>query len=118
MPFKALGFLFVGLAALGALLPLLPTTPFLLLAGACFARSSAKWHAWLHNNRIFGPLLIDWEQRRCIPLAARRLALLSMLTVGGYSVGFAVSQDWLRGLGLGLLLIGALVVCRLKVCEA
>lgn len=51
------GCLFVGLGALGAVLPLLPTTPFLLLAAACFLRSSDGLHRWLHENRLFGESL-------------------------------------------------------------
>ena len=62
------GFLYVtggwaclGLAALGAVLPLLPTTPFVLLASWCFYRGSPRIHAWLHRSRTFGPTLDDWQ---------------------------------------------------------
>ena len=62
----ALGFLFVGIGAVGIVLPVLPTTPFLLLAAGCFAQSSERWHAWLINTRLFGGLIRDWEEHRCI----------------------------------------------------
>jgi len=117
MFYKTLGFFFVGLAVLGVALPLLPTTPFLLLAAGCFARSSARWHAWLRDNRLFGPLLLDWEQRRCISRRARGVALLSMAGVGGYSVAFAISNLWLQLFGLLLLVIGSAVICRIDACE-
>lgn len=117
MPYKALGFVFVGLGALGVFLPLLPTTPFLLLAAGCFARSSEKWHAWLLDSRLFGPLLRDWESNRCIPRGARAISLISMLGLGGYSIAFAVSDWRLQLLGLALVIIGCVVVCRLRVCE-
>ena len=48
------GFLALGLAVVGAILPVMPTTPFVLLAAYCFARSSTRWHGWLTTNRLFG----------------------------------------------------------------
>lgn len=55
------GFISLGLAILGIVLPLLPTTPFLLLSAFCFARSSDKFHAWLINHRYFGEMIRDWQ---------------------------------------------------------
>ena len=60
--YKGLGLFFVGLGAAGALLPVLPTTPFLILAASCFAKSSDKWYRWLLNNKQFGPAIRDWEE--------------------------------------------------------
>ena len=60
--FFVLGSIFVALATLGVLLPLLPTTPFLLLAAACYARSSSRFHSWLLANRIFGPTIRQWQE--------------------------------------------------------
>ena len=59
------GILFVVLGAIGAVLPLLPTTPFVLVAAWCFARSSPRLHRWLLESRLFGPMLRDWEENRC-----------------------------------------------------
>lgn len=69
------GFISLFLAFWGALLPLLPTTPFLLLAGFCFSRSSEKMHRWLHTNRVFGQYLKDYEEKRGIPLKIKILVL-------------------------------------------
>lgn len=73
------GMLCLILAILGVFLPLLPTTPFLLLAAACFARSSERLHAWMLRHPRFGPLLDDWETHRAIRPAAKRAATVAIL---------------------------------------
>lgn len=115
--FIGLGFAFVGLGALGLVLPVLPTTPFLLLAAACFARSSERWHAWLLQNRVFGPIIHNWETKRCIPRRAKRLSIASILLFGGISL-WAMPSLTLRLVTLALLLIGLGTVLSLKTCEA
>lgn len=115
---KACGIVFVGLGAVGAVLPLIPTTPFLILAAACFARSSDRLHGWLLNNRLFGPLLRDWEQRRCISGSAKAIALVSMVGVGGFSIFVAVEPTWTRVLGGSLLTIGCITLLRVPTCPS
>ncbi|HVS08890.1 MAG TPA: YbaN family protein [Planctomycetota bacterium] len=82
------GYLSLALAVLGAFLPLLPTTPFLLLAAACFARSSAKLHAWLNGNPLFGPILEDWERYGAIRLRVKVVASVMMAGLVAYPVLF------------------------------
>ncbi|MDN3637767.1 YbaN family protein [Simiduia curdlanivorans] len=113
--YLVLGFSCVGLAALGAALPLLPTTPFVLLAAGCFARSSKRWHDWLAGTRLFGPLLKKWQRNRCIDKHVKRIAIGSILIFGTSSL-FIMSSNTLRLIGLMLLLIGFIVVLRLKTC--
>ena len=55
--YKLLGFICLALGALGLFLPIVPTTPFVLLAAWCFARSSEKWHARLLRSELFGPMI-------------------------------------------------------------
>ena len=117
-PWIMLGLLAIVLGAIGVVLPLLPTTPFVLLAGWCFARSSPRLHALLHRSELFGPVLRDWEQRRCIPRRARILALASMALVGGASVALAVPPGWPRWAGVGLLVVGCITVMSIPGCPA
>lgn len=112
------GLLLVGLAALGLFLPLLPTTPLLLLAAACFARSSDRLYAWLLNHHLFGPIIRNWQENRCIPRRAKIIAVSSILLFGGYAIGFAIEPLLLRILGTILLGSGLLFVLRIKVGDA
>jgi uncharacterized membrane protein YbaN (DUF454 family) len=93
--FAALGCLFVVVGVIGIFVPLLPTTPFILLASACFARSSARLHNWLRNHGTFGRLLRDWEDGRGIPLRAKILATIMMWPSMIYSM-FRVGHPALK----------------------
>jgi uncharacterized membrane protein YbaN (DUF454 family) len=72
------GTLFVGLGILGIFLPLLPTTPFLLLAAACYSRGSKRFYDWLLNNRWFGNYIRDYREKKQVPLAVK-VGTLSLL---------------------------------------
>lgn len=79
-----LGFFFAGLGALGILLPVLPTTPFLLLASYFFARGSKRFHQWFINTKLYQKHLNDLVQRRTMPLKTKWCILLPvslMLTI-------------------------------------
>jgi uncharacterized membrane protein YbaN (DUF454 family) len=66
---------------IGIFLPLLPTTPFVLLAAFCFSRGSQRWEAWLLQHPRFGPMVREWRAHRAIPLRAKQLATV-MMTFG------------------------------------
>ena len=100
----------VVLAILGMFLPLLPTTPFLLLASACFARGSTRLHTWLINNRLFGEYLRNYEQGRGIPLRGKLLALAMLWASIGYSA-FAVGSVALVALLLSIAVGVTIYLC-------
>lgn len=78
MVWVACGALALALGVAGIVLPLLPTTPFVLLAAWCFARSSPRLHDWLVTHPRFGPLILNWTEHGAIPPRAKRLALLAI----------------------------------------
>ncbi len=105
--FAALGGLFTGLAVLGMFLPVLPTVPLLLVAAACFARSSRRLYRWLMEHQRYGPHLREWRHHRSIPYRAKRPALLLMAASFAFSIWLL--PNWpargfmaLLGLSLGL----------------
>jgi uncharacterized membrane protein YbaN (DUF454 family) len=116
--YKPLGFLFLGLAIIGVLLPVLPSTPFLLLSAWFFARSSEKWHKWLLNSNLFGPILRNWEESRCISLRTKVVAIVMMILAGTGSILFALDDLAMRAFTGVLLMIGAITVLSLKTCPA
>jgi uncharacterized membrane protein YbaN (DUF454 family) len=83
----------------GIFLPVLPTTPFVLLAAFCLSRSSSRAEQWLLNHPRFGPTVRDWRQRRAIPLRAKQLAWV-MMTVSSVWAWWAMppALRWLPGL--------------------
>lgn len=75
-------------------------------------------HAWLLGSRVFGPVLADWEKKKCISLKAKLSALTMMIVVGGTSIFLFVPPGWPKLAGLGLMVLGCLVVLSLKVCPS
>lgn len=91
----ALGLALALLGAVGAFLPILPTTPFVLLAAACFARSSPRFHERLRENRFVGPYLCQWQREHTVPRAAKRKAYGLLLLSFSLSIWW-VDATWLR----------------------
>lgn len=81
-----LGLLCVAVAILGIFLPLVPTTPLLLLAAFCFARSSDRLLRWLHEHPSFGPTLVHWAEHRAIARRAKVMAVLAMAVAVGLAL--------------------------------
>ena len=83
-----LGGLCVILGAIGVVVPLLPTTIFMIIAAYAFARSSPRLHHWLITHRVFGTLITDWNEHGVISVRAKWMSSLSMLLIIGLSVFF------------------------------
>ncbi|UCH80789.1 MAG: YbaN family protein [Nitrospiraceae bacterium] len=112
-----LGLLFVGLAILGIFLPVLPTTPFLLLALACFAKSSEKLHAWLLTNKTFGPLIRQWHETRSMPRKAKIYALITIFFGGGISI-YSMDTAMLKFLMTAVLVIPVVIILKIRTSES
>jgi len=69
------GWVSFGLGAIGVVLPVLPTTPFMLLAASCFAKTSPRFHNWLLANRVFGPLIANWQTEQYIEKRTKAYSL-------------------------------------------
>ncbi|CAA7628047.1 conserved membrane hypothetical protein [Candidatus Terasakiella magnetica] len=87
-----LGWVFFALGVIGAFLPVMPTTPFMLVALWCFAKSSDRFHAWLFHHKLFGPPLQSWERHGVIPLYAKVIAIGSMILSMAYVLGFTQTR--------------------------
>ncbi|MEL6386842.1 MAG: YbaN family protein [Pseudomonadota bacterium] len=86
LAWASFGLLCVGLAVIGAVLPLLPTTPFLLLAAFAFARSSQRLHNWLLGHKRFGPLIENWQRHGAISRSTKVLSVSLMAVMPFVSV--------------------------------
>jgi hypothetical protein len=116
--FLVLSGVFVVLGAAGAILPVLPTTPFLLLASFFLARSSPRLNAALLRSRFLGPILRDWQEHHGIRLNVRLQALVTVVVVLSLTIWFA-SPSTLASMAItGLGLIGITVILRLPGIEA
>ncbi len=87
------GFVLLGLGIVGAFLPLMPTTIFIILAAGCFARSSARIEAWLLNDKRFGPMIKAWRAEGAIPRRGKVMASIGMV-VGYVLFLIGARPDW------------------------
>lgn len=102
----ALGWAMVALGFIGILLPVMPTTIFLILAAACFSHSSPRFEAWLLDHRWFGPPILRWRDRGAIPRKAKIVAIVSM--AGGYGIMLYTTRPaWWIAIPIALALIAS-----------
>src|SRR3989339_418818 len=98
----------VGLGILGIFLPLLPTTPFLLLAAVCYSKGSERLYNWLLKNRYFGSYIKNYREKKGIPLRAKITAIVFLNITIGYAIFFVVHYFWLKVL-LFLIAVGIII---------
>lgn len=108
--FLLLGGMFVALGVAGIFLPVLPTTPFMLVAAACFARSSDRFYNWLLGHPLFGATVREWREHHSIPRRAKWTAIIMMVVMLGMSILFFVPHPYLK---LALALFGAMLAVYL-----
>ncbi|MDR3252487.1 MAG: YbaN family protein [Tannerella sp.] len=90
------GTICLALGVIGIFVPLLPTTPFLLLAAAAYFRGSARLYAWLMNHKYFGPYIRNFRENKTIPLRAKVFSIALMWLTMGYCIFFLPLHLWLR----------------------
>ena len=109
----AIGWLSVALGVIGIFLPVLPTTPFLLLAAACFMRSSKRFYLWLVNHRQLGPWIVDYLEDQGIPLKGKVYAISLMWLSIGLSC-YLVPLFWARAFMLTSAVLVSLYILSQK----
>jgi len=92
----ATGTFLIGVSIIGIFIPVLPTTPFLLLAAALYAKSSKRFYNWLINNRILGRYIKNYREGKGIPLKVKIIAISILWITIGYSAIFAMEILWVR----------------------
>lgn len=108
--YMAFGWAMFILGFIGAFLPVLPTTPLMILALWGFSNGSESVHNWLYNHPKFGPSLQHWDKHRVIPFKAKMTALIMMSISASYLIFFSSAHTIVIIISLGLMLFGILYV--------
>lgn len=106
----------VAMGVVGMFLPVLPTTPFLLLAAACYARSSRRFHDRLTTNRWCGAYIRNYREKRGMSRRHKSLTLLLLWLTIGLSAVFGVSLWWARIALLGIAMAVTVHLWRIRTC--
>lgn len=109
----AAGSVCLALAVLGVFLPLLPATPFLLLASACYVRSSERLHGWLMGNRVLGGYIRNFQERRGIPFRAKLVTVAILWLSLLYSI-YRLELLWVELILVGMGLTSSFFIFRMK----
>ena len=111
--YLVLGCISLVLGFIGIFLPLLPTTPFILLSAYCFAKSSPRLHSWLINNKTFGPVILQWQLDRTVSPAIKKRAIFLVTVTFSISILFFIEEIYLRFILLFMAVILIVYLSRL-----
>jgi uncharacterized protein len=111
--FLVAGIMAFAVGIVGIFLPLLPTTPLIILAAACFARAYRPFHEWMLAHRWFGPMLREWYHHRSLPYRTKLIAIVTMIVGFGGSIVFFVRPAWAQALLAVCALLLAVMLYRI-----
>lgn len=111
---KGLGIMFLVIGITGIMLPLLPTTPFLLLATACFAKSSPTLHDRLLNNKVFGKYIRNYQENKGISLRVKITSLFFLWVSIGYTLYFILENNYMRTVIIAIVIGVSVHILRMK----
>ncbi len=107
--FIIFGSISFGLGVIGIFLPILPTTPFLLLSAALFGKSSDRLYNWLMNHKVFGNYIRDFRENKAIPLKGKIASISMLWLLILYSIFFIVNERWYLQALLAAIAIGVTI---------
>ncbi|EQC45280.1 YbaN family protein [Bacteriovorax sp. Seq25_V] len=111
--FLTLGFVSIILGFIGLFLPILPTTPFLILAAYLFSQSSKRMHNWLLEHRIFGPIINDWEKHGAISVKTKWIACTAIVIFFSYTLIFVNVNIYIKSIvALSGIVVMAFILSR------
>jgi len=99
------GCISLALGFAGIFLPLLPTTPFVLLSAFCFAKSSPRLYQWMIENKWFGPTIIQWQNHRTVSRAVKKRAIFMVTVTFSISILFFIDEIYLQFLLLFMAIV-------------
>ncbi|MDZ7762831.1 MAG: YbaN family protein [Melioribacteraceae bacterium] len=109
-----IGTLSLVIGAIGIIIPGLPTTTFLLIASACYIRSSERMYKWLINHRIFGKFIRDYRLYKAMPLKSKVIALISMWSMITTSILFFIESDIIKVIVFSCGVIGTVIILSVR----
>jgi hypothetical protein len=110
--FFTLGLTFLGIGAIGIVLPVLPTTPFIIVSALCFGKSSKRFERWISNNRYFGSYIENYKTKKGVPLDVKIKSIIFLWVMLLVSIFFFISNIYIQIL---LMVVGVGVTAHIWV---
>src|SRR5690349_13464177 len=108
------GTLCTCLVILGIFFPILPTTPFLLLAAYCYGRGSERFYGWLVHRSPFGTYIRNYRERRGIPLKQKVMSIIFLWLTIGFAIGFTATTWWVQAFLVGIAVGVTIYLSRIR----